>query len=119
MKKMQEKDFEEIDRTCFGNCQHDVVKLYDNATHVDYGCTKCKFRHADKSEFDNSQDEALIRKFKMEYATYDSVDETLLIHRGYSKQEIQLLIDTGCITKMDGYASDSAFANEIRYKVKI
>ncbi len=59
----------------------------------------------------------IIDDFKMSFSTSSYVDKSLLIHRGYSEESIQLLIDEGILSKTGGYDEDGAFANAVRYKI--
>lgn len=55
MRKMQEKEFDELPRTTIDAeaHRHEVVKLYVNGTHTDYGCIKCKMKSLVKEDFEN------------------------------------------------------------------
>ena len=60
MEKMQEKDFDELEPTCqMEQCKHErVIKLYENATHCDYGCLDCHYKSFRKEDFFQSNTNA-------------------------------------------------------------
>lgn len=53
MLKMQEIEFDKIEPQTNKKeqCLHNVVKLYTFGTHFDYGCTKCKMKSLNLSDF--------------------------------------------------------------------
>ena len=52
MQHMQEKEFDKFEKID-GKCPpHEVVKIYDEGTHSDYGCIKCKMKSLILSDFD-------------------------------------------------------------------
>ena len=58
MIKYQEDEFEKIRPICKpSECDHsEVVKLYVNSWHTDYGCLKCKMTSYFKEDFDRSSE---------------------------------------------------------------
>jgi hypothetical protein len=55
MEHMKEEDFDKIPQTTeFGKCKHEVVKLYINGTHSDYGCIKCKLKSLVLEDFEKN-----------------------------------------------------------------
>ena len=56
MKHMQEKEFNKLE-PIDGKCPpHKVVKLYDNGTHSDYGCLRCKMKSLILEDFEPTED---------------------------------------------------------------
>lgn len=56
MKRMQEDEFDKIKPTTKQgeHCSHDIVKLYINGAHSDYGCIKCKMKAFNKEDFNTN-----------------------------------------------------------------
>ena len=51
MEKMQEDYFDNIKKSNEKCPPHEIVKLYINGTHTDYGCKKCKIKSLDLTVF--------------------------------------------------------------------
>ena len=56
MIKYQEDEFEKIQAVCKpSECDHsELVKLYVNSAHTDYGCLKCKMTSYFKEDFERN-----------------------------------------------------------------
>jgi len=50
---MQEDEFDKIKKSDEKCPPHEVVKLYYEGTHSDYGCVKCKMKSLILSDFEN------------------------------------------------------------------
>ena len=53
MRNLEEKEFDQIDPTKDpSECNpHEVVRLCQLGTHLDYGCIKCKMKSSNKDDF--------------------------------------------------------------------
>ena len=50
---MQEEEFDKIEKSTENCPPHEVVKLYYEGTHSDYGCIKCKRRSLILADFED------------------------------------------------------------------
>ena len=119
MRKMQERDFDLIEKSCEVEvCSHpEIVKLYDNGTHTDYGCTQCKLKSLENDAFERVGKDAVIRRFQMMYGTCQYVDRTTLLHKNFSEVQISMLISEGFLSESTSYDVNGAFANETKYEI--
>ena len=58
MEKMTEDDFNSLIqknkvKINQDECEHSIVKIYQNGMHIDYGCTKCGATHTDYDALKN------------------------------------------------------------------
>ena len=63
--------------------------------------------------------EQLLGRFIAEFGTLLKVDRSLLLHRHYSKEEIEALIENGTLHPTTPYDKDGAFANEVSYLIRL
>ena len=117
---MQRDEFEKIvPEFTFDECfPHEIRALYDLGSQDGYGCIKCGAICQDRAAFKKSK-QYIIHNFKMEFSTLHHVDKSLLIRRGFSDQDIQLLKDEKILCEDTGYDINGAFANEIRYRIHL
>ena len=52
MTHMQEEEFDKIEKSNEKCPPHEVVKLYYDGTHSDYGCVKCKMKSLILEDFE-------------------------------------------------------------------
>lgn len=117
---MQRDDFDKIVPECtFHECfPHEIRALYDLGSQDGYGCIKCGTVCPDKASFKKSK-QYIIHNFKMEFSTLRHVDKTHLSRKGYSDNDIQMLLDEGILSEDTGYDTNGAFANETRYRINL